>query len=114
MHESLLQRYPSAAEEITNIFGNFIQNMQEDREAAVFSGVDCSDVVDMIRLGWGTRLTCRSDSEADAGRFELGVFVQFVAHFACDSARFARGKKHVEADCSHDELGGYDELLSGP
>ena len=62
----MLQRYPSAAEEITNIFGNFIQNMQEDREAAVFSGVDCSDVVDMIRMQRRARLTCRSDSEADA------------------------------------------------
>ena len=114
MHESLLQRYPSAAEEITNIFGNFIQNMQEDREAAVFSGVDCSDVVDMIRLQRGIRLTCRSDSEAGAGRLELGVFVQLAAHFARDSARFARGEKHVEADRSHDQLGGNNELLSRP
>ena len=40
--------------------------MQEDREAAVFSGVDCSDVVDMIRMQRRSRLTCRSDSEADA------------------------------------------------
>ena len=75
MQESLLQRYPTAAEEITNIYSIFIQQMQEDREAAVFSGVDCSDVVDMIRLCVSDCLTRRSDPETNAGRFELGVVV---------------------------------------
>ena len=50
MHDSLMNRFPGDAKEITNIFGIFIEQMQEDREAAVFSGVDCSDVVDMIRM----------------------------------------------------------------
>lgn len=50
MHDSLMNRFPNDAKEITNIFGIFIEQMQEDREAAVFSGVDCSDVVDMIRM----------------------------------------------------------------